>query len=171
MASATWVRFHSLPESKRYPEDQAEEDQVVFRHLTLLKELMSSRSDFTNQLWVVTAGWSRSCQPAERDADLISAFPNATYCKTVLQDDSEPDDPAYTHLYLGTTTLDGADLRDLLVLVCHDGTAGVILCPPSLDWLYHPYDGGVDVIASDRTSREHLRVKYSDWLSRHPQGL
>ena len=34
-----WVRFHSLPESKRYAESEDEEAEVLRRHLTLLDEL------------------------------------------------------------------------------------------------------------------------------------
>jgi hypothetical protein len=34
-----WVRFHSLPESKRYPDSQAEYAIELDRHYTVLSEL------------------------------------------------------------------------------------------------------------------------------------
>src|SRR4051812_31653062 len=34
-----WVRFHSLPGSRRYAGSVAEEDEVLRRHLVVLKEL------------------------------------------------------------------------------------------------------------------------------------
>src|SRR5205814_2205884 len=35
-----WVRFHSLPESKRYPEDEVEYESVLHRHNCILGELL-----------------------------------------------------------------------------------------------------------------------------------
>ena len=37
-----WVRFHSLPDSKRYAENDAEYDEILRRHLTVLRELQGS---------------------------------------------------------------------------------------------------------------------------------
>jgi hypothetical protein len=36
-----WVRFHSLPESKRYPEDENEYAVVLERYNTVLDELFA----------------------------------------------------------------------------------------------------------------------------------
>ncbi len=38
-------------------------------------------------------------------------------------------------------------------------------------WLYHPYDGGADVIARSSLERDGLAARYGSWLSDHPQGL
>ena len=38
-----WVRFHSLPESKRYPDTPAEYDELLHRHNTVLAELCGRR--------------------------------------------------------------------------------------------------------------------------------
>lgn len=38
-----WVRFHALPESKRYPEDEQEYAEVLRRHNLLLGELRVAR--------------------------------------------------------------------------------------------------------------------------------
>ncbi len=43
--------------------------------------------------------------------------------------------------------------------------------PPDLRWLYHPYDGGADVIAPSSVERDKLKSKFAAWLSDHPQGL
>ena len=37
-----WVRFHSLPHSKRYPEDEAEYAMVLERHNRVLGELVQN---------------------------------------------------------------------------------------------------------------------------------
>ncbi|WP_326702322.1 DUF3885 domain-containing protein [Streptomyces cyaneofuscatus] len=49
-----WVRFHSLQESKRYPDDEAEYAVLLERHHTLLNELGPSDTE----LYVVTREWN-----------------------------------------------------------------------------------------------------------------
>ncbi|MCX4586630.1 hypothetical protein [Streptomyces sp. NBC_01481] len=48
-----WVRFHSLPESKRYPESEDEYAIVLDRYNTILDELFAGTDVF-----VVTMDWS-----------------------------------------------------------------------------------------------------------------
>ena len=55
--------------------------------------------------------------------------------------------------------------------VVDEQLVGVIIMPPSVAWLYHPYDGGVDVIAETIAARAALRNRFRDWLSHHPRGL
>lgn len=49
--------------------------------------------------------------------------------------------------------------------------AHVVVGPDGLDWLYHPYDGGADVIARSSAERDRLRLRFRDWLSLEPHGL
>ncbi|MGW1495223.1 DUF3885 domain-containing protein [Streptomyces sp. NPDC002402] len=50
-----WVRFHSLPESKRYPESEDEYAIVLDRYNTILDELFAGTDVF-----VVTMDWSNT---------------------------------------------------------------------------------------------------------------
>lgn len=170
-AAPSWVRFHSLPGSQRYATTDSEYEELLHRQSKLLAELCSLAGTSTHDLWVVTASWSDSPEPAGRDAEVIAAFPAATYWKSVPQDLSLADDPVWAHLYVGRTALDSERLRALLLLVADAVTGGVILSPRTCDWLVHPYDGGIDVIAADPVQRELLRSRYTDWLSAHPGGL
>lgn len=47
-----WVRFHSLPGSKRYAEDEAEYEILLHRHNTVLNELFAER-----RVYVVSASY------------------------------------------------------------------------------------------------------------------
>ncbi len=51
-----WVRFHSLPESKRYPESNEEYQEVLSRHNQVLNELCA----MNNEVYLITNGASRS---------------------------------------------------------------------------------------------------------------
>ncbi|RLK61106.1 hypothetical protein CLV68_1621 [Actinokineospora cianjurensis] len=53
-----WVRFHSLPGSKRYPGSRAEFEVLPHRHNTVLDELFSG-----DEVLVITCEWSGSAEP------------------------------------------------------------------------------------------------------------
>jgi hypothetical protein len=86
-----WVRFHSLPSSKRYAGSEEEYAELIRRHLVVLAELLSHEgADQSRELVVVTASWSDAPRPAPRAAELAGALPAATYWTSVLTDDSIP---------------------------------------------------------------------------------
>lgn len=165
-----WVRFHSLPESRRHARDDADYDELLARHFTLLDELNSSVSAPDEGLRVVTVSWSASPHRSGRPPALVSAVPEATHWQS-LPYHLDGSDPVLAHLHVSATAADPDALRALLLLVADDGAADVIIGPPDLSWLYHPYDGGGDVIAPDPATRDRLRNRYADWLPRNPQGL
>jgi hypothetical protein len=64
-----WVRFHSLPGSKRYTGNEDEYAEVMRRHLTVLAELLSQdNADAERELMVVTVSWSDDPGPVPRTA-------------------------------------------------------------------------------------------------------
>jgi hypothetical protein len=75
-----WIRFHTLPDSKRYPESEAEYATVLARHNAILGELVT-----TSAVLVTTADYSEAPQPqAPRRAtgvDLI--LPEPVYWTSV----------------------------------------------------------------------------------------
>src|SRR5947209_5146416 len=55
-----WVRFHSLPDSKRYADTEAEYQEILHRHATVLRELNGLGGYLTTDvrdLLVVTCSW------------------------------------------------------------------------------------------------------------------
>ena len=61
---------------------------------------------------------------------------------------------------------------DGLLRAAADGQlVGMIIISMDADWLYHPYDGGADIIAASPKARDDLREKFQSWLSSHPRGL
>ena len=137
-----WVRFHSLPGSKRYAGSEEEYAELIRRHLVVLAELLSHEgADQSRELVVVTASWSDSPRPAPRPAELAGALPAATYWTSVLTDDSIPAEETWTHLWASPARLHGEELARLLRLVADDATGGVIITTAEMGWLYHPFPG------------------------------
>lgn len=106
-----WVRFHSLPGSKRYAGTEDEYAELMCRHLVVLAELLSHEgADQSRELVVVTASWSDAPRPAPRPAELAGAAPAATYWTSVLTDDSIPAVETWTHLWASAARLRGEEL-------------------------------------------------------------
>jgi len=163
-----WIRFHSLPKSKRYPEDDDEYGELLHRHHTVIDDLRAStRSD---ELVVITASWSGSERSVDREPEVAALLPGEPWVD-VLRETDEDGDEFWTHLFVARVKPDAAGLDGLLRLVAVDQTTGVIITEPGLRWLYHPYDGGADVICSDADQRDDLRGAHPAWLSPNPSGL
>ncbi|MFE2329267.1 hypothetical protein ACFXD5_36100 [Streptomyces sp. NPDC059385] len=162
-----WVRLHSLPGSKRYPDDETEYSILLERHHMLLAELGPN----DNELYVVTREWNGDPEPVTRMADLQRVDPDAQHWGSSVQDDDFPDDILYEHEYISRRPRNRTALDPLLRLVADEVIAGVTLAPLDLRWLYHPYDGGGDVFAPSPAVRDALKAAHPDWLSTHPSGM
>jgi hypothetical protein len=166
-ATDRWIRFHTLPGSKRYPEVEAEYSIVLARHNTVLGELVTGP-----EVLVVTAGYSDAPEPSAscRSPETLVVHPNASYWSSVCIDD-EPGFESWMHLYVSRTPWAVGRLDPLLRQVADDVIANVLVADTGLRWLYHPYDGGMDVMLSSTAERDVLRERHRNWLSTHPGGL
>ncbi|GHU11141.1 hypothetical protein FACS1894185_3890 [Betaproteobacteria bacterium] len=151
----TWVRFHSLPESKRYADDEAEYQILLNRHHQVLRYLGDQVSPTPiASVIVITVD------------EIISG---SLLWRTIEADVYDRTDDA--PLYAIRLPLTPKALDPLLRLVADDQIGGVIITDDSATWVYHPYDGGADVIAPTMSVRSTLCERYADWLSTHPMGL
>jgi hypothetical protein len=165
-----WVRFHSLPESKRYPEDEAEYQILLERHNTVLGELVGQ----SPRVVLVTTGYSETPEPVRTYAELEELDPDAKPWRTIVMHTAAPDyydAPAYWHLFASECEWRPGLFDPLIRLVATDAVADVLIVEPECRWVLHPYDGGMDVIAESPAVRARLRSAHKDWLSIHPSGL
>ena len=164
-----WVRFHSLPGSKRYPEDEAEYAEVLARHNTILGELARPGSHVT----LVTTGYSGSPEPSRSYPAVVAFDPDAVPWRTIAIHRVEEgfDEPSYWHLFASAWDWRPGVFDPLVQLVAVDAVANVLVVAPDCRWVLHPYDGGMDVIAESSEARRLLREKYSAWLSARADGL
>ncbi|MFC1412907.1 hypothetical protein ACEZCY_28355 [Streptacidiphilus sp. N1-12] len=162
-----WVRFHSLPGSKRYAEDDAEYATLLDRHNTVINELFAGED-----VYVFTADWSETDTPNPEGELSRRLSPGSEPWTTILTaDDPDPEFRVYTHLRVRRTPWRIGSLDPLLRSVADYESAGVIIADTALKQLYHPYDGGADALLASTTDRDALRERHRDWLSTHPSGL
>ncbi len=154
-----WVCFHSLPGSKRYPKDANEYAVVLDRYNTVLDELFAGMD-----VYVVTSTWSMNpAVPTYRPAGI--------HWLTVLMHDSVPQFPIYTHLFATRRPWKRGCIDALVRAVADDEQRDVFITDTAMQRIYHPYDGGADVLLDTPAERDSLRSRHPDWLSRHPLGL
>ncbi|GLY75797.1 DUF3885 domain-containing protein [Actinoallomurus iriomotensis] len=159
-----WVRFHSLPGSKRYPDTEEQLGVVLGRHHTILQELGTAEG-----LYVIADSYHG---PEWRWRPDRSLHPDAVLWYTLTSEDGTELEPA-TEIELRASWMpyEPALLDPLLRAVADDQLGFVILAPSDLRWLYHPYDGGADLITSTVQERDAFEQRHSAWLSSHPLGL
>jgi hypothetical protein len=164
-----WLRFHSLPGSKRYPEDCAEYAEVLARHNAILGELTRPGA----QVVLVTTGYSHSPVPSRPYPEVIAFDPGASPWRTLAMHRLEErfEEPSYWHLFASTWEWRPCTFDPLVRLVADDAVANVLVVAPDCRWVLHPYDGGMDVIAESPEARRLLRASNSSWLSPRADGL
>jgi len=158
-----WVRFHALPESKRYPESEQEYQEILFRHNTVLTELNES----LNELYIVLPMYTESSAPAEPCEEIKNLFSNSTYWRSI--DKLEECDICW-HLYAAKVKYTGGELDTVFRMVADEELGNVLIVGVEDKFVFHPYDGGADIILPSTKRRDSFRSIYSGWLSKHPEG-
>ena len=162
-----WTRFHSLPESKRYPESEDERAELLRRHSLVTAELFSPGE----RLYVFQSRFPVSRRQLRqkhavagrqlREASVMLAVNTGTVA-------TEDDDILVTR---ALETKWKPDFYERLVTeVASERESLVALAAPNSKNVYCPYDGGMDVF-SFSVSPSDLEKKFSGWLSDRPDKL
>ncbi|MFF8639011.1 hypothetical protein ACF052_33025 [Streptomyces pilosus] len=154
------MRFHSLPESKRYAEGESEYAVILERYNTVLDELFAGE-----EVYVITPVWVT-------EAEALPSQPDDGYWQTLLVEDAPaPEFRTYCHLIAVRRSWRYGCLDELLRDIADDKVAGILITDTQMRRIYHPYDGGADVFLPTAGERDRMRDRHADWLSNHPSGL
>jgi hypothetical protein len=163
--SERWFRIHSLPLSKRYPENDPEKLEVLHRHNAVLDEFLSPTDDFV----LLSTGYSDTSTPAL--PQLLQTDPvlrqKSRYAFTVKSDVGSP----YWHFFISDEKWQRGCLDGFLMQVSTDQIADVLVVGQKQKFVYAPYDGGADVIVRDCQTKTEMRALWSPWLSTTAGGL
>jgi hypothetical protein len=155
-----WVRFHSLPASKRYAQDEAEYAVILDRYNTVLDELFTGED-----VYVIAPTWTAEPDAPPRQPD------GAHWQSLLLTDDPDPEFRTYYHLFATKRSWQTGCIDDLLRDVADDKVADVLITDTQMRRIHHPYDGGADVFLTTTEERDQMRGRHVTWLSSHPAGL
>lgn len=169
-----WFRIHSLPESKRYAENESETNELLKRQNALLIDVIGNDSD----CFLISGNYSDS--PLEQNLKQCSALGNFNFQKFVRllkadfdsRDFVEPDEePIYLSIFFAPYKIKSNDLDEVLLCVADWKIVNFFVVNFENQRIFAPYDGGVDVILKNSQERDEFKLKYKSWLSNHPKGF
>ncbi len=160
-----WVRFHALPESKRYPDTEQEYLEILFRHNAVLSTICQENGC----VYVVLSEYSDTEKPEVTIA--MPGFVKATFWRSVTMHEMDDVYKNIWHFYVYKVTWSMGVFDALFRLVADDKINEIMLINPKQQWVFHPYDGGVDVIVKNEQEKNLLKAKFSDWLSPRDDGF
>ena len=161
-----WVRFHSLPESKRYPENEDEYAEILRRHNVVLERLLGGNG----KALIVLPEYSYESSPEGLEPALTALFTDSEYWSTLMLHEEGDEDEFYWHLHVSEVNCPSDSLNSLFRMVANDELGNVLIVSSENDFVFHPYDGGCDVILPSSAERDVVKENFQDWLSKHPEG-
>ena len=164
-----WVRFHSLPGSQRYPDNEAEFATLLARHNLVLGSLTHAGET----LALLTTGYSRTAEPVRDNDVLLAVDPDAVPWRTVAihEHDTNFAERSFWHVFASRRPWFPGGFDPVVRLVAGGGLSNVMIVPLDCRWLLHPYDGGMDVILDTGAARDALAASFPEWLSGRADGL
>ena len=154
----TWFRVHSLPESKRYPEDEAEMREVLRRHNAIVGDVLGENAECA--LFFPEYGQRKLLPilPLVASATIFYHYENTEEGADIIQMAIQVDWEAH-------------QFDSLLRMVANDEIRYISWMNLESGEVLAPYDGGADLFLSSTRRRDELRARYADWTSRHAEGV
>ena len=153
-----WLRIHSLPDMKRYPEDDAERQVVLQRQTQFGTALLGEEA----ACLVVQSLYAGS----PRSPELLPALDWRPIHQVVGEDEDDSWDSWIAH-----TVWEPTALAPLLLAIAEDRYEYVAFLSEVTDCIYVPYDGGADGFSFDAALLQRLSQEFVAWRSPLPSGL
>jgi hypothetical protein len=166
-----WFRIHSLPESKRYAEDDSEWAILLGRQNEIISDLLDANSDFL----LVTGDYTMEGFIELHPPEEIHSIADFTFISLdqINLNEISPDiygpgqfcTPRFSEQKWETGKFDNL-LKDIA-----DDNLRAFFVSFDKQLIIAPYDGGVDFILKDTKTRDQYKQKYSSWLSEREDGF
>ncbi len=158
-----WTRFHSLPESKRYAEDEVEYAEILRRHLAVGNEIFEPGE----QIYVFQSRLAKGKKSEKRATFLAGRQLRQKIIKIPSQ--QPENDDQYCVRSLITTWI--PDFFNMLNRQLADWIeSNVTFVSPRTKNIYCPYDGGMDVFTFSMPPAS-LEEKFKSWMSTREDRL
>jgi hypothetical protein len=156
-----WVRFHALPESKRYAETDHERAIIIARMTELAGHVLGEGQE----CWLVGLGY------LDDEGDLNHKDPLPGLPAAPSFEFTDGDDGTLRILAFGVSSCWRSGAHETVLLqIASNETRGLWMSKADGS-VFAPYDGGADLFLPSKSKVLELRERFSDWLSQHPRGL
>lgn len=164
-----WLRFHALPNSKRYPENQTEYEIVLQRANDLAGVVLGENSE----CWMVCCYPLDNHEGSEEEHASFGSLKN-TYGITKAFEFKDiyeaPSDQSLWVAYAKLARWNYGKFNQHLIDIADEAWPKLYWISVETRNIFAPYDGGFDLILSSHNFRSDLRKEYSNWLSDHLSG-
>ncbi len=158
-----WVRFHSLPGSKRYAETDEEWAILFERHNRIADEVLGDGS----RCWLVL------CDDLEysvrESLKHLERFDFERWFSWWEND--ELGEAVEWPVYAAETIWQAGQFNDLIRNVSVNGEPFLLLVSQTTHGIFAPYDGGIDLIQPSGRLASILKAKFPSWRPSNVQGL
>jgi len=162
-----WIRFHALPESKRYADTQAEQHIISSRAQALADIVLGKESPCWIFSTIPTEDLLQKGSPIEA---LISQY-NLIKGFEFVDKLEDPEDQLEWTVFYQKHEWNYETFKTHLTDIADDFWPKLCWISIETGNLFLPYDGGFDLILSSQKQINDLREKFVDWLSIRPDGF
>ena len=155
-----WLRIHSLPESKRYPETDAEQSELLTRQNAAADYALGESANCI--LFITRFGDSKRWSSSD-ELPLSGLTP-----EHVLSCEEGEDHVQFFALNLVWRT---GSFDELILAAAEDRTGPLMFANTVNRSAYAPYDGGADLFFPTSVAVGVARRRFSEWLSKREDGL
>lgn len=169
-SDARWVRFHALPDSKRYAGNDTERAIVLAR----ANELAGWVLGVGTPCWMIANSHPHQeeirarLRPDQRFVREIFGLPES---HAWVDENEDPDERTVWTTYAGECAWQPGAFDEAIGLVADDVESGVLWVSKNTKAVFAPYDGGFDLIVNSAREVQELNEKFTDWLSPRSDGL
>ncbi len=142
---------------------------MLGRQIRILDELVGPRAGVV----LLTTEDSDSTEAPPARPELRTLDPDARPWRILPMHDLDGDfaKPTYWHVFASEWEWKPGVLDSILRLVADVVVTNVMVLSPDCRWLFHPYDGCMDVILGTPDARDRIGSSHADWLSPRWDGL
>jgi len=171
-----WFRIHSLPNSKRYADNNKEMQIILDRQNTLIDDLIGKKNEYL----LVFLFYSEHA-----DFELTKEIPNIILLDTIRLDTVSSEyyeDEYYLIAGFVNSIWESGSVDRYLSRIANEGkiinfdnsndnSCSVLIMNMKQNRIIAPYDGGVDIFLNTQSERDFYKSKYKEWLSFTESGL
>lgn len=156
-----WFRIHSLPESKRYAENAGEMATILRRANTIASHVLGNGQE----VWFISSIRSEYREEYEMDNDWPIKLHALAYWCEWKEPDSDPEFQYDWTSFARKISWNAGEFDPLLKRIADDEVHCILWFSPTLNTVFSPYDGGVDIWVRNEEQRESLYHSYKHWMS------
>ncbi len=169
--SDRWFRIHSLPESKRYAEDENEWKTLLSRQNEIITDLFGVETPILILTGEYNWGDNRPIHVTDEE-EIFKPFSFILLDNIELNKiDPEKYDAPDIYRPAFAQTIWKPNYHDKFLREIATDNIRAFFVSFNKNVIVAPYDGGVDFVFKDSLTKEYYKNKYRQWLSEREDGL